>query len=231
MHPDRDDLALAFLPVPVRKKMQDGILPPPSLVVIEVVFREAAHVNDAELRVDGWPTIWSGLPTIVEAGPGKATGEPFTSGVELPPLFGKFRPRSVVQIVGADPVAKLVGLIDAARGNCACGFRADARRLRMPPVPPIAHLEVVIESHDIQLLWEVSFEGLVHGGRAQARRIKFVRSFYHLVNDADALRLWHHDPLFVAHGPDNDRRRIAISLDHQLELRQTFRVGTHWSGL
>ena len=33
--------------------------------------------------------------------------------------------------------------------------------------------------------------------------------------------------LFVADGPDNDRRRVAIALDHRLQLRQALGVRTH----
>ena len=52
MHPHADDLAFALLPVPMRKQMQDGLIAPPGFVIEVVVLGEAAHVQDAELRVD-----------------------------------------------------------------------------------------------------------------------------------------------------------------------------------
>ena len=38
------------------------------------------------------------------------------------------------------------------------------------------HLQVVVEAHDIELLGKVCLEGGVHRGRAEARRIEFVRA-------------------------------------------------------
>ena len=38
-------------------------------------------------------------------------------------------------------------------------------------------------------------------------------------------------PLFVADGPDNDGRRVAIALDHGFKLRQALGAGTHLAGL
>src|SRR5271165_7193382 len=126
MHPYGDRLAFALVPIPVWKQRQYGLVSPPGLVVIEVVLGKTAHVDDAELRVDRRPAVRCGLAAVIEAGPGKASGEPFAGGIEFPPLFGGFRPWRIVQVIGTYPVAQLVGRINAARGHGAGRFRADA---------------------------------------------------------------------------------------------------------
>src|SRR5262245_13787137 len=105
MYPDGNRLALALLPIPVREQMQHWFGSPPGLVVIEVVFGEAAHVDDSELRVDGRPSVRCGFAAIVEAGPGEPARQPLPRSIEFPPFFGELRPGGVVQIVRADPVA------------------------------------------------------------------------------------------------------------------------------
>src|SRR5204863_9793956 len=108
---------------------------PPGFVVKEIVLGEAAHINDAKLRVDRRPSIGSRLPAIVKTGPGKSPGQPFPSCIEFPPLFGKLRPRGVIQVVGAHPVSQLVGGVNSARGNRARSLRAYRRFLGMGLVP------------------------------------------------------------------------------------------------
>src|SRR5215831_18950066 len=125
MYPDGDLLSVPLLPIPMGEQMQHGLRSPPGFVVIEVVLRKAAHVDDAELRVDGGPSVGCGLAAIIESSPREATGEPFARGVELPPFFCELRPCGVVEIVGADPVAQFVGLIDAASRDGAGRFRAN----------------------------------------------------------------------------------------------------------
>src|SRR6185436_19807679 len=99
VHPNLDGLAFAFFPIPVRKQMQDWVLSPPSLVIVEVVFGKTAHVHNAELRVDGRPAVRGWLPAVIESGPGKSASQPFPRCVESPPLFGEFRPRGVAHII------------------------------------------------------------------------------------------------------------------------------------
>ena len=86
--PDVDLLSLAAAPVPVRKEVQDGVVAPPRLVVVEVVLREAADVQDAEVRVDARPFVGRRLAAVIEAGPDEAAGEPETDGVMAPPRLG-----------------------------------------------------------------------------------------------------------------------------------------------
>src|SRR5580692_9340614 len=205
MHPYGDWLTIALVPVPVRKQVQYGLRSPPRLVVIEVIFGEAAHVDDAELRVNRRPSIGRGLAAIVEASPGEAAGEPFARRIELPPLFGQLRPVRMIQVIGADPIAQFVGGIDSAGADCAGGFAAHARGLRMRLVPAVVNLQVVVEAHDVELFGKMSLEGSVYRGRTKTRRIEFVRARDHVVDDTHALRLRHHDTFFIAHGPQNDR--------------------------
>src|SRR5207302_9971957 len=76
MHPHRDRLALTLIPIPVGKQMQNRFRSPPRLVIIEVVFGKAAHIDDAELRINGRPCVGRGLAAIVKSGPGETSGEP-----------------------------------------------------------------------------------------------------------------------------------------------------------
>ena len=62
-------------------------------------------VDDAELRIDRRPAVWSGLTAIVEAGPGKSARQPFASSVKLPPFFGQFGPGRMLGVISAYPVA------------------------------------------------------------------------------------------------------------------------------
>ena len=230
MHPHGNRFALTLFPIPVRKEVQHRIRSPPCFVVIKVVFGKATHVDDAELRVDRRPPVRGRLTAVVEAGPGEAAREPFTGGIELPPLLGELRPRSVIQIVSAHPVAQLIRRINTARRNRAGRLRPHRRRLSMVLVPCIVNLQVVIESHDVELLGKVRVEGCIHRSGTHACGVEFVRASDHVIDDADALRLKHHRPLFIAHRPKNDRRRVAVALDHGFYLRHAFRIGAHQSG-
>src|SRR5580692_6161637 len=102
MYPDSDLFALHAGPVPVRKKMQHGLLSPPRLVVVEGVFGKSAGVDDAVLRADVGPAVGRGLAAIVEAGPHEAAGQPGAGVAETPPAFGRGAAGCGVGIVGAD---------------------------------------------------------------------------------------------------------------------------------
>ena len=155
VHPYRDRFAFALIPVPVRKQMEHGLGTPPCLIVIKIVLGKTAHIHNAKLRVDGRPGVGRGLAAIVESGPGKASGQPFPCGVKLPPLLGEFRPRSMIQVVGAYPVTQLVGRINASRGNGAGRLRANAGLFRMLLVPVVWDVQIVVKSHHIQRVGEV----------------------------------------------------------------------------
>src|SRR5215471_19021610 len=122
MHPHRNRFALSLLPIPMRKQVQDRFLTPPRLVVIKVVFGKAAHIYNAELRVDRGPAIRSWFAAIVETGPGKSSRQPFPGGIEFPPLLREFSPLWMIRIVGAHPITKLAGDVDAARRDRTGGF-------------------------------------------------------------------------------------------------------------
>src|SRR5437867_7595379 len=96
MHPNADDLTFTLLPVPMRKQMKYRLIAPPRLVVEVVVLGKAAHVHDAELRVDRGPAVRSRLAAIIESSPGESACQPFASRIELPPLLSQLGPRSVV---------------------------------------------------------------------------------------------------------------------------------------
>ena len=161
MHPDGDRFAFPLLPIPMWKEMQHGLRAPPCFVVIKVVLGEAAHVDDAELRVDRRPSVGRGLAAIVEAGPGKAARQPFPRAIKLPPLLGQFRPRRMNRIVGAHPVAQLVSLVDAACADGARGFRTDARLFGVRFMPSVWHIQVVVETHDIERVGKVRMEAFI----------------------------------------------------------------------
>src|SRR5262249_46602124 len=175
--------------------MQYRLIAPPRLVVEVVIFRETAHVHDAELRVDRRPSIGRWLAAIVESSPCETACQPFARCVKLPPLFSQLGPGRMVEIVGTEPVAQLIGLINASRRNRTRCFRAYAWSPRMCLVPCINDPEVVIEAHYVQLFWKVRFERLVHRRRAQPSGIELTSSLNHRVNHMHALRLRHHDRL------------------------------------
>src|SRR6202044_356340 len=104
-------LALPAFPRPVRKQVQYRLLGPPRLVVEEVVLGKSAHIHDAEVRVDRWPTIWSRFAAIIESGPRKTARFPIARGVKRPPLFGELAPRGVVHVISTESVAQRISLI------------------------------------------------------------------------------------------------------------------------
>src|ERR1017187_171417 len=108
--------------------MQRRLSPPPRFVVVEVVLRKSAHVHNAELRVDGRPSVGSRLAAVVEAGPGKSTRFPLMRAVELPPSLRSFPPTHD-SIVGIHRVPDAVGNVDAARADGTRGFRSKDRPL------------------------------------------------------------------------------------------------------
>ena len=110
--PDVDLLAFLSGPVPVRKHVQRRASSPTRPVVVEVVLGEAAHVQDAEVRVDAGPAVGRGLAAVVEAGPGEAAGQEGPLVVEFPPDFGESGPGRAVDVVGADVApSRLSGLL------------------------------------------------------------------------------------------------------------------------
>src|ERR1039457_4047588 len=103
--------------------MQRRLSPPPRFVVVEVVLRKSAHVHNAELRVDGRPSVGSGLTPIVKAGPGKSARFPFTRAVELPPGFGSFPP-TYHAVVGVHRVPSAISHVSPARADGTRRFRS-----------------------------------------------------------------------------------------------------------
>src|SRR5690348_18399596 len=69
LNPHVNRFALTLLPVPVRKEVEHGLGTPPRFVIVEIVLREAEHIDNAELRVDGRPAVRSRFAAVVEAGP------------------------------------------------------------------------------------------------------------------------------------------------------------------
>src|SRR6185437_10652183 len=167
VHPDGHRLAQALCQVPVGEKMQHRLPAPPTLVIEEVVLREAAGVDDAELGVDGWPTVRSRLTAVIEARPGKPAGQVLARSIELPPLLGELRPGGMIHVVGTDPVAQRVGLIDPARANRAGGFGADERLPRITSMVGIDGAQVVVEALDVECAGYASAVGAVHCGGAR----------------------------------------------------------------
>ena len=68
----------AFLagPVPMRQQVEHGIGRPPRLVIIEIVLRETAHVEDAEMRIDARPRIRRRLAAIIKTRPDETAAQP-----------------------------------------------------------------------------------------------------------------------------------------------------------
>src|ERR1043166_10278173 len=102
--------------------MQNRLIAPPCFVVEVVVLGKPAHIHNSELRVDGGPAVGGRLAAVVEAGPGKATRQPFSSCIEFPPLFGKLGPEWMIQVICAEPVAQFVGFVNTTSGNRARGL-------------------------------------------------------------------------------------------------------------
>src|SRR5579864_4073063 len=98
MHPHGNGLVLALLPIPMGKEVEHRLRSPPCFVVIEVVFGKAAHVDDAELRIDRWPSVRGRLPAAIDPRPGQPAGEPFPGGIDLPPPPGELRPEGGIKI-------------------------------------------------------------------------------------------------------------------------------------
>src|SRR5579872_1033402 len=96
MHPDGDRLAVALIPIPVRKQVQHRFRSPPGFVVMKIIFGKPAGIDDAKLRADRRPSVRRGLTAIIEAGPGETSGKPFACGIEFPPLLRELRPVSMV---------------------------------------------------------------------------------------------------------------------------------------
>src|SRR5689334_23272997 len=91
--------------------------------------------------------------------------------------------------------------------------------------------EVVVEAFDLERLRNTGTIGAIDGRSAQPGRVELMRSPDH--TGRDALTLWSRLqlPLLVAHGPENDRGRVAVAFDHGFELRESFGAGAHQAGL
>src|SRR5579872_1678260 len=123
----------AFLtaPVPMRQKVEDGLVAPPGLIVEVVVLGKSSKVNRAVIRDDVGPAV---LATIVKAGPGKSAGEPRSSGIVRPPLFSGARifAREVLLVIVSRLIASLlVDLVNSTGGDNAGRFCADVWLLWM----------------------------------------------------------------------------------------------------
>src|SRR5262245_32062765 len=123
MAPYTDFLPFFAGPGPVGEDMDDGLIPPPSLVVPPVVLGKTTDVHDPKVGIDAGPSIRGGLPLIVEAGPHESAGHPRALRNCLPRFFGGVAPAWLVQIVGADIARLVVICIFTTGANGACGLR------------------------------------------------------------------------------------------------------------
>src|SRR5438128_1441013 len=114
----------------MRKYMQHGLRSPPRLIIEVVVFRESAGVHDAEMRTDARPAIRTRFTAIIEAGPGKATGQEWALVEDLPPSFGAECVSGKVDVISADVSLSFIVLINAARAVDARGLAANGGQLR-----------------------------------------------------------------------------------------------------
>ena len=80
----------------------------------------------------------------------------------------------MIQVVGADPVAQLVGFVDTTGRDRARRLGSNGRLTGMRLVPFVVHLQVVVEAHHVELFGEVGLKRCVHGGAALTRGIQFV---------------------------------------------------------
>src|SRR5215471_11988370 len=121
MAPDVNFLAVfvSAAPVPVRQKMQHGLVGPPGLIVEVVVFRKTAGIENTKMGTDARPVIRGWFTTIVKAGPGKGAGDKGPLGIDLPPSLRAERVTREPDIVGGHISLFFVVGIDAARTEVA----------------------------------------------------------------------------------------------------------------
>src|ERR1017187_1321832 len=112
--------------------MQDGVRCPPRLVIIKIVLRETAYVEDAEMRIDARPAVRRRLTAIIKTGPDKAAGEPRAFGEITPPALRRVRPARRVHVVGADVAARLVVFVNAPRADGAARSEEHTSELQSP---------------------------------------------------------------------------------------------------
>src|ERR1017187_4513418 len=193
--------------------MQRRLLSPPCFVVVEVVLRKSAHVHDAELRIDGRPSVGSRLASIVEASPGKSTRFPLMRTVELPPSLRSFPPTHD-SVVGIHSVPDAVGNVDAASADGARGFRSKDRTLGILFVECFRPFTgVVVESDDVERHRESLLVVSVYGSGNHPGWVQAMAQADHAGGYAHSL-LRHRilqNPLLVPNRPQNDRRRVAIA--------------------
>src|ERR1700728_4752081 len=115
----------------MRQQVQDGVGRPPRLIIIEVVLRETAGVEDAEMGIDARPRIRRRLAAIIDSGAHETAAQPRARVEKAPPSFGSVRPRWRVVVVSTDIAPYRIILINAARANSATLFCADFRLIRM----------------------------------------------------------------------------------------------------
>src|ERR1039458_4067655 len=112
----------------MREQMQHGLECPISLIIVEIVFRKTAHVQDAEMGVDAGPAIGCRLAAIIETRPAESAGRPRTGIVIRPPDFGWRAPHytAILDVVSRAITGTGVIRVNAARGHGAGRFCADA---------------------------------------------------------------------------------------------------------
>ena len=84
VNPDIYRVSFVACQVPVGQDVQHGLVRPPSLQVVSLIFREAAIVQDAELRARSGKLHRVRLAAVVETGPVEQAGQIGTLVVKLP---------------------------------------------------------------------------------------------------------------------------------------------------
>src|SRR5512141_598167 len=130
MTPDTDFLPFLAAPIPMWKEVQDRLGPPPALGVAEVVFREAARIENAEVRTDTRPAVGRRFTAIIESRPCEPAREVRALVINRPPMLGGMRPRWMVDVVRVHVSFCLVIFVYSARANSRGRFSADHRLLR-----------------------------------------------------------------------------------------------------
>src|ERR1035437_3802295 len=112
----------------MREQMQHGLGRPVGLIIVEIVFRKTAHVQNAEMGVDAGPAIGCRLAAIIETRPDESAGRPRTGIIIRPPDFGRRSPAysAVLDVVSRAITGTGVIRVNAARGHGAGRFCADA---------------------------------------------------------------------------------------------------------
>ena len=220
-------LAFPARPVPVRQQMQHRFVRPPRLVIPGVVLAKAAHVQDAEVRIDARPAIRRRLAAVIKPRPDEAAGQPRTRVEETPPFLGRIRPRLRVVVVGAHVAARRVVRVNAARADGAALFAADVRLVgmcrvigvhvvRADVITPAAHLDDFIDARKLVADGRV----ISHGPRG----IEPLDQVLHRCANPFAFGSASGAELLVGQGPDGHARMIPVAADELFEPREMQRV-------